>query len=191
MSKESSTKFISKIFLGEFSKASISIIFGVLNIPLLLSIGLQNIITILTELIYKSIAQWQLSVWLLSISLLFSFTFSLILFTLYFHKRLVRKQSFYLFNHNGYQWKLLLPSKRFLNDIPNCPTHGVPLSVWGGYDTYYKCPFCPTSITSKTYDLQNISYEALGIGVAMYDGHYKKQKKWSIKNIFYKKQNTV
>lgn len=187
MGKETSKKFLSKVFLGEFSKTSISIIFGVLNIPLLLSVGLENLITILKELTHKSIVQWQLSVWLLSASLFLSFSFSLILFTIYFHKHLARKQSFYLFNHNGYQWKLLLPSKRFVNDIPNCQAHGVPLSESGGYETYYKCPFCSTSITATAYELGKIADEARGIGIAKYYGHYKNPNKWIIRNLFFKK----
>jgi len=170
MDKKSLSKFLSKIFLGELSRTAIVAIFAAINIPTLLLLGLGKLKVILKELFQKPIEEWQILIWLFLISLFLGYTFLLFIASIKLYKNKIKKRTYILFDYKNYEWKMLLPSRELESGIPNCLRHGVRLSVFQG--NKYKCPYCDVSISTKDYN--TIASEAIPIGKAILDGHYKK-----------------
>jgi len=68
-----------------------------------------------------------------------------------------------------------IPLKKLSNIIPNCPKHGVLLSINDNVNNTRKCPFCNISIPNDYVGVNfSLAQQALNVGIAMYDGHYKK-----------------
>ncbi|MGD0591642.1 MAG: hypothetical protein ABSA44_12735 [Bacteroidota bacterium] len=178
MEKESWKQFLSKIFLGELSKTAIAGLLATLNLPTILVLLVGKLQAILQELSNKPIIEWQWYVWFLLASFILSYSMLLILMTIYIHKFIVRKRTFFIFPYGGYNWKMwLLPQRVIRSPLPLCPKHGVELSVYGELDKSQKCPFCDISISEQDYYLSPIVKKAFMVGEAMLDGHYKTPKK--------------
>jgi hypothetical protein len=116
--------------------------------------------------------QWQLSEWLLLTSLILSYSFLIIIFSIKIHKYIFNKRKFLLFTYKGYEWQMSLPDRK-VPSYPNCPKHHVYLSVYIGTGDQHlqKCPFCDVSFPAE--DNVSSSIEARSVGIAILEGRYK------------------